>query len=89
MKMPSPIRKHVPSHKAPKMTNYQLHWERKYQKFLIKFLAEHETFDGSEVSAWMRKKGLHDPENHNTWGTQIIYYAARVGCINSAGASRL
>lgn len=57
--------------------DYQLKWERKYQQLFIKFLRTHETFDGSEVSAWMRKQGLHEPEHHNMWGAQISYYAAR------------
>lgn len=55
----------------------QIAWERTYQELLIEFLTIHETFDGSAVAAWMRKKGLHNPEHHNLWGTQITYYASQ------------
>lgn len=54
---------------------YQIAWEREYQRLLLQFLTTHEEFDGSAVAAWMRKQGLHDPDHHNMWGTQITYYA--------------
>lgn len=54
---------------------YQIAWEREYQRLLLQFLATHEEFDGSAVAAWMRQQGLHDPDHHNMWGSQITYYA--------------
>lgn len=54
---------------------HQIAWERAYQTLLIEFLEIHDEFDGSAVAAWMRKKGLHDPDHHNLWGSQITYYA--------------
>lgn len=65
--------------KTPKQgflnTAYQIAWEQAYQRLLIEFLETHETFDGSAVAAWMRKRGLHDPDHHNFWGAQITYYS--------------
>lgn len=60
---------------APLNLAYQLAWERKYQELLIEFLKSHDEFDGSAVAAWMRTRGLHDPDHHNHWGAQITYYA--------------
>lgn len=60
---------------SPLNLSYQIAWEKQYQKLLIQFLGTHEEFDGSAVAAWMRKQGLHDPEHHNQWGSQITYYA--------------
>jgi hypothetical protein len=63
-----------PQH-APLNFAHQIAWEKAYQALLIEFLKVHPQFDGSAVAAWMRKKGLHDPQHHNMWGTQILYYA--------------
>lgn len=60
---------------APLNLAYQIAWERQYQTLLVEFLRTHYEFDGSAVAAWMRKKGLHDPDHHNMWGAQIPYYA--------------
>jgi hypothetical protein len=60
---------------APLNLALQIMWERQYQLLLIEFLETHYEFDGSAVAAWMRKKGLHDPDHHNHWGTQISHYA--------------
>lgn len=65
---------HRPSN-APLNLTYQIAWEKDYQKLLIEFLETHDEFDGSAVAAWMRKRGLHDPNHHNLWGAQIPYYA--------------
>lgn len=54
---------------------HQVAWEKQYQQLLRQFLKTHYEFDGSAVAAWMRKQGLHDPEHHNLWGTQITYYS--------------
>ena len=59
----------------PLMLAHQLHWERQYQDLLREFLSTHKQFDGSAVAAWMRTKGLGDPDHHNHWGAQITYYA--------------
>ena len=53
----------------------QIAWEREYQRLLREFLKAHDEFDGSAVAAWMRKRGLHDPDHHNLWGVQISHYA--------------
>jgi len=60
---------------APLNLAHQIAWEREYQRLLIEFLKTHDEFDGSAVAAWMRKQGLHDPNHHNMWGTQISHYA--------------
>lgn len=60
---------------APLNTAHQVAWEKAYQDLLRQFLKLHYEFDGSAVAAWMRKQGLHDPEHHNLWATQITYYA--------------
>ena len=54
---------------------HQVAWEKQYQQLLRQFLKTHYEFDGSAVAVWMRKQGLHDPEHHNLWGTQITYYS--------------
>jgi hypothetical protein len=59
------------------MQNYNLLWERDYQRLLVKFLKNHKTFAGSDVCAWMRKQGLGEPLHHNHWPTQIAYYAGQ------------
>jgi len=63
-----------PQH-TPLNLAHQIAWERQYQILLIEFLQTHFEFDGSAIAAWMRKKGLHDPDHHNFWGAQIPYYA--------------
>lgn len=63
---------------------HQLAWERAYQELLIKFLKTHREFDGSAVAAWMRSKGLHDPDHHNMWGAQITYYS-KLGWMKPVG----
>ena len=63
-----------PQH-GPLNLAHQIAWEKQYQQLLLQFLTTHEEFDGSAVAAWMRKQGLHDPDHHNLWGTQITYYA--------------
>ena len=63
-------RQHAPLNHA-----HQIAWERQYQDLLKEFLRTHDEFDGSAVAAWMRKQGLHDPDHHNLWGSQITYYA--------------
>lgn len=63
-----------PQH-TPLNTAHQIAWERSYQDLLKEFLRTHDEFDGSAVAAWMRKQGLHDPDHHNLWGSQITYYA--------------
>lgn len=60
---------------APLNIAYQVAWERRYQDLLRDFLKIHDEFDGSAVAAWMRKQGLHDPNHHNYWGSQITFYA--------------
>jgi len=62
----------------------RLRWEKDYRRLFTKFLSTHAVFDGSEVSAWMRKHGLRDPEHHNFWGAQIAYYAGQ-GLIKKLG----
>lgn len=69
---------------APLNLAYQIAWEQKYQELLLEFLEAHDEFDGSAVAAWMRSKGLHDPEHHNHWGVQIRYYA-QLGWFKSIG----
>lgn len=61
---------------SPLNIAHQIAWEKEYQRLLIEFLKTHYEFDGSAVAAWMRKQGLHDPNHHNLWGTQISHYAA-------------
>lgn len=61
--------------RTPLNLAYNVQWEQQYQSMLRQFLAIHDEFDGSAVAAWMRKKGLHDPGQHNMWGTQIKHYA--------------
>lgn len=54
---------------------HQIAWERAYQELLREFLTKFHEFDGSAVATWMRSKGLHDPDHHNQWASQIAYYA--------------
>jgi glucose/arabinose dehydrogenase len=63
-----------PQHGALNLV-YQISWERQYQKLLMEFLKTHYEFDGSELCSWMRQQGLHDPDHHNHWGTQVKYYS--------------
>ena len=63
---------------------HQVAWEKQYQQLLRQFLKTHYEFDGSAVAAWMRKQGLHDPEHHNLWGTQITYYSG-LGWMTAVG----
>lgn len=63
-----------PKH-GPLNLAHQIAWEKEYQRLLRLFLQTHYEFDGSAVAAWMRKQGLHDPDHHNLWGSQITYYA--------------
>lgn len=60
---------------SPLNLSLQVKWEKDYQKLLVKFLKTHDEFDGSAVCAWMRKRGLGDPDHHNQWATQLSYYA--------------
>lgn len=69
---------------APLNIALQTAWEKAYQKLLIKFLKLHDEFDGSAVAAWMRKQGLHDPNHHNLWGSQITHYA-KLGWMTAIG----
>lgn len=62
-------------HHTPLNLAYQIKWEQDYQKLLRKFLTKHHQFDGSQLCAWMRAQGLHDPDHHNHWATQITYYS--------------
>ena len=62
----------------------QIAWEKQYQILLRQFLKTHYEFDGSAVAAWMRKLGLHDPDHHNLWGSQITYYA-NLGWMTAVG----
>lgn len=68
------------------VTPQQIAWERRYQQLLREFLLENEEFDGSALCVWMRKRGLHDPEHHNHWATQIHYYAGQ-GWFTKVGVS--
>lgn len=63
---------------------HQIAWERRYQELFLDFIHLHKEFDGSAVAAWMRSKGLHDPDHHNHWGTQITHYA-KLGWITPIG----
>jgi hypothetical protein len=72
-----------PQH-TPLNLAHQIAWEKQYQQLLIEFLETHDEFDGSAVAAWMRSKGLHDPNHHNMWGTQISHYA-KAGWLVSSG----
>lgn len=65
---------HRPQNGSLNLT-YQIEWERKYQEHLREFLTQHYEFDGSAIAAWMRQRGMHDPDHHNLWGAQIPYYA--------------
>lgn len=69
---------------APLNLALQIMWEQQYQLLLIEFLETHYEFDGSAVAAWMRSRGLHDPDHHNLWGTQISHYAA-LGWMKAVG----
>lgn len=69
---------------APLNIAHQVAWEKAYQNLLIEFLKLHDEFDGSAIAAWMRKQGLHDPDHHNMWGTQVTHYAS-LGWFNSIG----
>lgn len=69
---------------APLNLAHQIAWEQQYQKLLLQFLQTHYEFDGSAVAAWMRKQGLHDPDHHNLWGTQITHYA-KAGLMTAVG----
>lgn len=60
---------------TPQNLALQIKWEKDYQALLMKFLKQHDTFNGSAVAAWMRKQGLQDPVHHNEWGAQIKYYS--------------
>ena len=63
-------------HHSPLNMKYQIEWEQAYQKLLFQFLKLHAEFDGSAIAAWMRAQGLHDPNHHNLWGAQVVYYAS-------------
>ena len=73
---------------------YKADWDRAYKRLLKRFLRTHDTFDGSAIAAWMRKRGLADPVHHNIWGTQVQKYAKqglfyRIGDRKPTGASHL
>lgn len=46
-------------------------WIEQYENLAIRFLASHETFDGSQLCAHARRNGLDEPHHHNCWVSML------------------